>query len=851
MMTPKVFKRFVSAVLLSVFTLSAETVQNPVIWADIPDPSIVKVGSEYYMSFTTMHFAPGVPILKSTDLVNWRTVGYAYNTLVNNDQMNLNNGKDAYSKGSWASSIRYKDGTFYVLTFSYTSNKTHLYSTKDVENGPWKEVQISSVYHDPSLFMDSDGRNYIVYGGGDIRIVELNSDMTGLKQGGLNKILIPNAHGLVGNIIVNAEGAHIEKINDWYYVFLICWPSSGYDGRTVLVYRSRTIDGKYEGKVAHSSKGVAQGSVIQTEDGSWWGYLFQDNGSVGRCPWLMPVTWQNDWPVFNGGVSPTSFNIPTNTTPGTTGVVTSDDFSSSKMKLEWQWNHNPDNANWSLTERPGFYRIKTSRVDAGVLRAKNTLTQRSFGPKCSGRIAMDVSGMKDGDVAGLLALQYEYGYVGVKKSGTNLSVVMVNAKSSNPSEIASTPISQNRIYLRIDMDFTNRTDKATFFYSLDSLNWKQIGNTLQMTYDLKHFVGYRFGLFNYATKSVGGYVDFDWFQIGKNYNDIMTIDESSGLKLSIGNVGRGTVNCSPDSSSYEKGTQVTLTATPEAGWVFDKWTGDASGNQNPLTVTMNSSKSITANFVTEDGKPDLIVNGSFSSGSSNWTFNNWSGSGTGSVVNGEYRLDVSEVANNYYDLQVVQPGILLEQGKTYRLIYDAYASANRTLFVNVGMPVSPYTSFLGADGESIVNGSREVNLTTSKQTFTLEFTMGEPTYEDSRVEFSVGTATPSVFIDNVSLFEIIPVKISGPYLSREANQMSVRKNGSLISVSIAAEGHGIVTADLYDLRGNVVRSAGFRKVPGSVQRFSLSTAGVPGGYYILKVNNGKTVYKSGIVLTGR
>ena len=142
--------------------------------------------------------------------------------------------------------------------------------------------------------------------------------------------------------------------------------------------------------------------------------------------------------------------------------MTSDDFSSSKMKLEWQWNHNPDNANWSLTERPGFYRIKTSRVDAGVLRAKNTLTQRSFGPKCSGRIAMDVSGMKVGDVAGLLELQYEYGYVGVKKSGTNLSVVMVNAKSSNPSEIASTPISQNRIYLRIDMDFTNRNDKATF-----------------------------------------------------------------------------------------------------------------------------------------------------------------------------------------------------------------------------------------------------------------------------------------------------------------------------------------------------------------------------------------------------
>lgn len=836
------------ALFLSVLTSFAETVQNPIIWADIPDPSIVRVGSEYYMSHTTMHMAPGVPIMKSTDLVNWRTVGYAYSTLVKNDQMNLTNGKNAYSQGSWASSIRYKDGVFYVLTFSYTSGKTHLYSTTDVEKGPWKEVQFSPAYHDPSLFMDSDGRNYIVYGGSDIRIVELNSDMTALKSGGLNKILIPNAQSMVGSYIVNAEGAHVEKINDWYYVFLICWPSSGYDGRTVLVYRSRKIDGTYEGKVAHSSKGVAQGSVIQAVDGSWWGYLFQDNGSVGRSPWLMPVTWQNDWPVFNGGVSPNTINIPVNTAPGTAGVVTSDDFSSPVMKLEWQWNHNPDNNNWSLTERQGYYRIKTSRTDAQVVDARNSLTQRSFGPKCSGRIAMDVSGMKDGDVAGLCALQYGYGYVGVKKSGTDLSVIMVNAKSGSPTVVANNSISQDRVYLRVDMDFTNRTDKATFFYSLDSLTWLPIGNTLQMSYDLKHFMGYRFTLFNYATKSAGGHVDFDWFEIGSSYTDVIRLDELvDGFRLSVGTVGRGKVKCSPDSTVYEKSTKVTLTAQPEDGWVFSNWSGDATGDQNPLTVTMDATKSITANFTTKDGKQDLIQNGTFSSGTDGWTFNNWSGTGTGNVVNGEYRITVDSVADSYYDIQVVQQGIKLEKDKMYRLMYDAYASSDRVLNVNVGMPEEPWTTFLG----NIVAGKKEVRLTTSKQTFSLDFTMDEPTYNNSRVEFSAGTEVSSVYIDNVSLFEIIKTGVLRSDKNKGYKKVNVYQKGSFIIIDFKTDEFSDGTADLYDLQGKVVWKVRFNNGSGNVRKINFHGAGLSEGYYVLKVKTGKTEFKSGIVLTGR
>ena len=530
------------AVAMSAIPPQAATVSNPVIWADIPDPSIVRVGSEYFMSHTTMHMAPGVPIMKSADLASWKTIGYCYSTLVSNDNMNLVNGKTAYGKGSWASSIRHKSGTYRVLVPSYTSGKTHLYSATDPV-GPWQEVQLP-FYHDPSLHLDDDGRNFVVYGGGDIKIIQLNASLTGVQSGGINKTLISSASikSLLGvqNPILVGEGAHVLKHNGWYYIFLICWPNaSGYDGRTQLAFRSKTIDGAYEGKVVLSSRGVAQGSVVQDPSGNWWGYLFQDNGSVGRSPWIMPVTWANDWPVFNNGTAPTSFSITTVPTAGT-GFVTSDDFSASSLKLEWQWNHNPDNANWSLTQRPGWARIKSGRVDAQVVNVRNTLTQRSFGPKSSGRTVVDVAGLKDGDVAGLVALQYDYGYVGVKKTGTSRSVVMVKAANGTPTEVATVGINQDRVYLRIDMDFTNRTDKATFFYSADSLNWKQIGNTLQMSYKLEHFMGYRFGLFNMATKSAGGTADFDWFQIGANATQVLdmypkqvAVDKTPASRLAL------------------------------------------------------------------------------------------------------------------------------------------------------------------------------------------------------------------------------------------------------------------------------------------------------------------------------
>src|SRR3954451_1193229 len=170
----------------------AQQATNPIIFADVPDMSMMRVGDTYYMSSTTMHMSPGVPIMKSKDLVNWRLVSYAYDTLVSNDQMNLENGKSTYGRGSWASSIRYHNGMYYVSTFAATSGKTHIYSTKDIEKGPWKAESFKPSYHDHSLFFDDDGKVYLITGAGKLRILELNDDLSGVKPG-TEQVLIENA----------------------------------------------------------------------------------------------------------------------------------------------------------------------------------------------------------------------------------------------------------------------------------------------------------------------------------------------------------------------------------------------------------------------------------------------------------------------------------------------------------------------------------------------------------------------------------------------------------------------------------------------------------------------------------
>ena len=503
----------------------AVTVNNPIMYVDSPDPSIVRVDDAYYMVTTTMHFAPGVPVFKSTDLAQWRTVGYAYQTLTNNNNMNLNNA-DAYGKGSWASSIRYHKGFFYVLTPSYTTNKTHLYKTADVENGPWTEVQLP-FYHDPSLFFDDDGTAWVFYGSGDqISYVQLNDDASGVKAGGKSgKVggVSVNQVTHASNYYVQQEGSHMEKVNGEYYLFTISWPAGSC--RTEIVYRSKSLLSGFSGRIFLQDNGVAQGGIFDTPEGDWYALLFRDSGPVGRMSHLVPMVWKDGWPEPVGGSkkAPATLDLPESPLPGY-GMVTSDDFDSDQLALEWQFNHNPDNKNWSLTANPGHYRITTSRTDSRVQNAKNTLTQRTFGPKCSGRTLVDGSGMKDGDIAGLVALQDDKGFVALAKDGGSYKVVMYSGNEKSDGQKASAPISGSKVYLRVDFDLPIDRGTASFYYSTDGSSWTKIGDNVGLSYSLHMFVGYRFGLFNYATKTAGGYADFDWFKIGTDYKDEIYLD---------------------------------------------------------------------------------------------------------------------------------------------------------------------------------------------------------------------------------------------------------------------------------------------------------------------------------------
>jgi beta-xylosidase len=504
------------AVLAGPLVSIAQEARNPVIHADVPDPAVVRKGTRYYMASTTMHMSPGLPIMASDDLVNWTLVSYAYNVLAEDDALRLQHGENAYGRGSWAPSLRFHDGWFYASTFSSTTGRTHVYRTRDVERGDWEAFDFAPALHDHSLYFEDD-RVFMVYGAGEIHLVELEPDFSGLRTGGLNTIIIPDASAVAGDdIMLAAEGSQLQKIDGRYYLLNITWPRGGM--RTVIVHRADSLTGPWEGRVALQDKGVAQGSLIDTPDGDWYAVLFQDRGAVGRVPWLVPVQWTDGWPVFGtNGEAPVVLDVPADGN-GIEGIVASDDFSRAPgdppLPLAWQWNHNPRNELWSVEARPGWLRLTTGDSVGNFEAARNTLTQRTFGPRSAVRTIIDMTNMRDGDFAGLGLLQRDYGLLGVQIDGEDRSLQMVAAADGVQRVVASVPLQQPVVHLRVDCDFADLQDRAVFRYSLDGSNWRIIGEPLAMKYTLpQHFMGYRFSLFNYATRNPGGFADFDTFQV--------------------------------------------------------------------------------------------------------------------------------------------------------------------------------------------------------------------------------------------------------------------------------------------------------------------------------------------------
>jgi len=499
---------------------------NPMINADVPDMSVIRVDSNYYMISTTMHLMPGAPIMRSKDLVNWETISYVFDSLTDHSRYDLIGGT-VYGKGQWASSIRYHNGQYYVL-FSPNDEpyKSYIFTTKD-PGGKWHLLSRMKHFHDASLFFDDDGRVYVFYGTGELQ--ELKSDLSGINPYGISmKIFERDAeeYGLL-------EGSQVVKHGGKYYLLMISMVY-GQLGRVrrEVCYRADHITGPYEKKVILEDDfagygGVGQGCIVDGNDGKWYGIIFQDRGGIGRVPMLMPCRWIDGWPMLGDekGHVPVIMKDLSQRHSTRKGIMGSDDFSTDRLSLYWQWNHNPIMEKWSLTERPGYLRLKTSRIVDNIYKAPNTITQRMAGPKCSAVVAMDISHMRDGDVAGFSAFNGISGLLSVVKDNLGQRVVMsvdqVNFAKGIEKKIASVDKKEeesaaffgNKIYLRIDADFNLGKDWASFYYSLDNQRWIKIGVDVKMVFDYTRlFMGSRFAIYNYATKSLGGYVDIDEFE---------------------------------------------------------------------------------------------------------------------------------------------------------------------------------------------------------------------------------------------------------------------------------------------------------------------------------------------------
>lgn len=615
---------FQSSELTTADAAQTTTISNPIIWADVPDEDIIRVGDTYYMVSTTMYFSPGAPIMKSKDLVSWEICNYVYDTYADGDKQTLKNGENDYSHGQWAASLRYHDGNFYVFFGSYGTGKSYIYKTSDIENGTWTRSEINGMYHDASILFDDDGRNYLVYGaGGTAKIKEFNSDMTGFKKNGVEQTLFSTGlDNLAG------EGWHIQKINGYYYIFVIAWPSNS--KRIELCYRSKELLGTYEGKTILNSglgtygSGVAQGGIVDTPDGKWYGLLFQDHGSVGRIPVLVPVTWENNWPMMGvNGEVPLTLEIDSDYAG--TQLAKDDDFtySSNKLDLEWQWNHNPDNTAWSVTERPGYLRLKNNTLATNLLDARNTLTQRTEGPSCSSIIKLDTSGMKAGDYAGLSAFQFKYGNVGVyvADDGSKKIYMANNGGYSDSATVGDsynniveqTNLSGNEIYLKVDFLFNKvdssgsssyNIDKANFYYSYDGTSWTKIGEELSMVYSLTLFTGYRSGIYSYATKTTGGYADIDYFDYERaDWNTATVIEPNDfGWYFADGFEGdtcswesRGAASIQTSGRTAYVGSEALLVQNRTAAW------NGAYKTLNPRAFVPGNEYSFSVNVTYFDG----------------------------------------------------------------------------------------------------------------------------------------------------------------------------------------------------------------------------------------------------------
>ncbi len=535
------------------------TFTNPIFHDEFSDPDLIRVGDDYYLTGTTMHTMPGLPVLHSKDLVNWELLSYASPQLDLGPEFRLEGG-EIYGQGFWAPCIRYHDGTFYIFS-NVNRHGTQVFMAQD-PRGPWEHRAMDVFLHDLSVLFDDDGTIYVVWGYNELRMAQVKPDMSGLIPD-TEQVIIPANSGA-------GEGSHIYKIDGRYYITITNYEPVTYQ----ITARADHPYGPYEWRVTsfEESLGVhvgwrmwnvtteppfdlvppnprvaggipmSQGGIVETQSGEWWGFTMMDYNSVGRVWNLSPVTWEDGWPYFglsgNLGRSPRSWVKPNTGHTSAPGAPyqRSDDFSGARLNPVWQWNHVPVDGKWEHQPEEALLRLHALPSDDFWM-ARNTLTQRAVGPESIATVELDGSAMEHGGVAGLGLLNLPYAWLAVVKTEEGFEVRQFDQRSG---KIATVNLESPVVWLRAHGDFDQ--DLGWFSYSTDGDTFSSIGAEFIMAFQLKTFQGVRYSLFHYNTrKDSGGHADFHRFILEEPRHGGFSRPIPDGVWIQLRSIGDGSV----------------------------------------------------------------------------------------------------------------------------------------------------------------------------------------------------------------------------------------------------------------------------------------------------------------------
>lgn len=513
--------------------------RNPVLHADYSDPDVCVVGEDYFLTASSFNCTPGLPILHSKDLVNWKIVNYALKKVEPVEYYN----EARHGKGVWAPSIRFHEGMYYIY-WGDPDFGIFMVKTRD-PYGEWDKpvlVKAGKGMIDPCPLWDDDGRVYLAHAWAGSR-AKFNSVLTVCelnKEG--TKVISDPVLVFDGNDGVNhtVEGAKFYKRNGFYYLFA---PAGGVVSGWQLVMRSKNVYGPYEPRIVMAQgktdiNGPHQGGWVDTPAGESWFLHFQDKGAYGRVLHLNPMKWVNDWPVIgvdrdgDGCGDPVSrYRKPrTDKTYPIETPVESDEFDTRKLGLQWEWHANYQDV-FGFTTNMGYARIYGHELSShfkNFWEVPNLLMQKFPAEEFTATAKLKVSAKDDGQLSGLIVMGWDYSWIGVEKQGEKFllkQAICKDAEQGNLEQVSTLavlepskkfeaglfPNFEREIYIRVRV---GKEAYCRFSYSLDGKKFTEAGTLFKARQG--KWIGAKVGMFSVTPHGKErGWVDVDWFHVEK------------------------------------------------------------------------------------------------------------------------------------------------------------------------------------------------------------------------------------------------------------------------------------------------------------------------------------------------